>query len=86
MIFTTKAEYGVRLLVELGKQDAGAWLVSNGWARAAPSGPYAQAEAEAREAGRGIFGPPPTALPVDAGAADHIEAATLPADPTVPVE
>ena len=23
MIFTTKAEYGVRLLVELGKQDAG---------------------------------------------------------------
>jgi hypothetical protein len=26
----------------LGKQDAGAWLVANGWARAAEGGPYAE--------------------------------------------
>ena len=28
----------------LGKQDVGAWLVSNGWARAVAGGPYAAAE------------------------------------------
>ena len=43
----------------LGKQDAGAWLVANGWARAAPGGPYVEAEEVARKAGMGIFGPPP---------------------------
>jgi endonuclease YncB( thermonuclease family) len=43
----------------LGKQDAGAWLVANGWARAAPGGSYAEAEAAARTARKGIFGPPP---------------------------
>lgn len=43
----------------LGAQDVGAWLVTNGWARAAPGGPYAEAEREARQAQRGIFGPPP---------------------------
>lgn len=43
----------------LGKQDAGAWLVSNGWARAAPGGPYVEAEEQARLAGMGIFGAPP---------------------------
>ena len=43
----------------LGKQDAGAWLVSNGWARAAPGGPYVEAEKKARQAGMGIFGAPP---------------------------
>jgi endonuclease YncB( thermonuclease family) len=43
----------------LGKQDAGAWLVSNGWARAAPEGPYAKAEETAKAAKMGIFGPPP---------------------------
>ena len=43
----------------LGKQDAGAWLVSNGWARAAPGGPYVEAEQQARQAGMGIFGAPP---------------------------
>ena len=43
----------------LGKQDAGAWLVANGWARAAPDGPYVQAEEKARAAKMGIFGGPP---------------------------
>jgi endonuclease YncB( thermonuclease family) len=43
----------------LAKQDAGAWLVANGWARAAPDGPYVQAEEKARDAGMGIFGAPP---------------------------
>ncbi|PBC07924.1 hypothetical protein CK230_24620 [Mesorhizobium sp. WSM3859] len=42
----------------LGKQDVGAWLVSNGWAMAAPAGIYGKAEAVAREARMGIFGPP----------------------------
>jgi endonuclease YncB( thermonuclease family) len=45
----------------LGKQDVGTWLVSNGWARAVAGGPYVAAEAKAREAKRGIFGPPPAA-------------------------
>lgn len=43
----------------LGKQDVGAWLVSNGWAMALPSGIYGKAEATARAAQMGIFGPPP---------------------------
>lgn len=42
----------------LGKQDVGAWLVSNGWAMAAPTGIYGKAEAVARNARMGIFGPP----------------------------
>lgn len=42
----------------LGKQDVGAWLVSNGWATAAPTGIYGRAEAVARDARMGIFGPP----------------------------
>ena len=40
-----------------GKQDVGAWLVSNGWATAAPTGIYGKAEAVARGARMGIFGP-----------------------------
>lgn len=46
----------------IGKQQLGVWLVTNGWARAVPGGPYADAEKQAREAKRGIFGPPPEAL------------------------
>ncbi|OHV86130.1 thermonuclease family protein [Mesorhizobium sp. ORS 3428] len=42
----------------LGKQDVGAWLVANGWAKASPSGIYAKAELVARGARMGIFGPP----------------------------
>ena len=43
----------------LGKQDVGEWLVSNGWARAAASGPYGEAGEKARAAKKGIFGRPP---------------------------
>jgi endonuclease YncB( thermonuclease family) len=43
----------------LGKQDIGAWLVGNGWARAAPGSPYAALRDEAVKAGKGVFGPPP---------------------------
>jgi len=61
----------------LAKQDAGAWLVSNGWALAAPDGPYVQAEEKARAARMGMFGAPPEApaiadvpdAPVSSGAA-----------------
>jgi endonuclease YncB( thermonuclease family) len=42
----------------LGKQDVGAWLVSNGWATALASGMYGKAEAVAKDAEMGIFGPP----------------------------
>jgi endonuclease YncB( thermonuclease family) len=45
----------------LGKQDVGAWLVANGWARAVAGGPYVMAEEKARAAKMGIFGPPPAA-------------------------
>jgi endonuclease YncB( thermonuclease family) len=41
----------------VGSQDVGAWLVSNGWALAQPGGPYVKAEAVARKAEMGIFGP-----------------------------
>lgn len=54
-----EAEKDVAADCRIGSQDVGAWLVTNGWARAAPGGPYAEAEKRAREAGRGIFGPPP---------------------------
>lgn len=43
---------------QLGKQDIGAWLVSNGWALARPGEGYEKAEEVARKAGMGIFGPP----------------------------
>ncbi|TGQ63839.1 MAG: thermonuclease family protein [Mesorhizobium sp.] len=43
---------------KLGKQDVGAWLVSNGWALALPNGIYGKAEVVARTAEMGIFGPP----------------------------
>lgn len=43
----------------LGKRDVGAWLVANGWARAAPGGPYVDAEKTARDGGKGVFGPGP---------------------------
>ena len=51
----------------LGGHNPAEWLVSNGWAKAAPDGPYAQLEAAARAAGRGIFGSAPaTAMPMPA--------------------
>lgn len=48
----------------IGKQDLGEWLVANGWARAEAGGPYAAAEARAREKRLGIFGPPPDTSPI----------------------
>jgi endonuclease YncB( thermonuclease family) len=50
----------------LAKQDAGAWLVANGWALAAPGGPYVQAEEKARAEGMGIFGEPPDTSSISA--------------------
>jgi endonuclease YncB( thermonuclease family) len=61
----------------IGKQDLGAWLVENGWARPAGAGPYADAGEAARKAQKGIFGaapdlsglpppPPVAATPMDA--------------------
>lgn len=47
---------------QLGKQDVGAWLVANGWARAVEGGPYAEAQRKARQAGVGIFGAPPAGI------------------------
>lgn len=49
---------------KLGKLDLGAWIVANGWGRAASGGPYEEQEQAAREAGKGIFGYGPDALPV----------------------
>lgn len=40
----------------LGRHDAGAWLVEQGWALAEEDGPYTELENAAREAHRGIFG------------------------------
>lgn len=54
----------LRARCRLAKQDAGAWLVSNGWALAEPDGPYVQAEEKARAAKMGIFGAPPDASSV----------------------
>lgn len=57
----------------LGKQDIGAWLVSNGWARPAKDGPYVEAGEKAKTARKGIFGAapdlsglPPEPAPVEA--------------------
>lgn len=65
----------------LAKQDAGAWLVSNGWALAAPDGPYVQAEEKARAAKMGMFGAPPEAPAV----ADAPDAPVLSAVPDQPI-
>ena len=46
----------------VGRRDIGAWLVENGWARAADDTYLAEARA-AREAGRGIYGACPGSLP-----------------------
>ncbi|GLS37517.1 hypothetical protein GCM10010869_31110 [Mesorhizobium tianshanense] len=43
----------------VGNQDVGQWLIENGWARAAESGPYVEAGEKARAARKGIFGPAP---------------------------
>jgi endonuclease YncB( thermonuclease family) len=70
----------------LGKQDVGQWLVSNGWARAAASGPYGDAEEKARAAKKGIFGRPPDkdSLPPPSSAVSTLP--KPPAAPTAPSE
>lgn len=50
--------FAIAAQCRLGKQDVGAWLVSNGWATALPSGIYGKAQVTAQGAGMGIFGPP----------------------------
>ena len=58
-VLPTDAErFAIAAPCRLGKQDVGAWLVANGWAMALPGGIYGKAEAIARTAGMGIFGPP----------------------------
>uniref|UniRef100_UPI000369CEF5 thermonuclease family protein n=1 Tax=Brucella abortus TaxID=235 RepID=UPI000369CEF5 len=48
----------------LGNEDAAAWLVANGWAKAVPGGTYDEAGRKAVEAHLGIFGDKPdTSLP-----------------------
>ena len=48
----------------LGNEDAAAWLVANGWAKATPGGAYDEAGRKAVEARLGIFGDKPdTFLP-----------------------
>ena len=48
----------------LGNEDAAAWLVANGWAKAVPGSAYEEAGRKAAEARLGIFGDKPdTSLP-----------------------
>lgn len=56
----------MRARCRLAKEDVGAWLVSNGWALAAPGGPYVQAEEKARAEKLGVFGAPPDASSISA--------------------
>lgn len=44
----------------IGSDDAGKWLVQNGWASAQPAGPYVKLGEQAKADKRGIFGPPPS--------------------------
>lgn len=57
-VFPPAERLPVAAACRLGKQDVGAWLVSNGWAYARPGGGYEKAEQVARKAGMGVFGPP----------------------------
>jgi len=67
---------------KLVKQDVGAWLIENGWARAAEGGVYAEAGARAKAEGKGIYGPPPAALP----AASSRSTTVAPADIVMPLD
>lgn len=57
-VFPPAERQPVAAACRLGKQDVGAWLVANGWAYARPGGGYEKAEAVARKAKMGVFGPP----------------------------
>ncbi len=71
----------MRARCRVAKDDVGAWLVANGWARAAPDGPYVQAEEKARNAGMGIFGAPPDTSSIsevpDAPASTTVESQSI---------
>ncbi len=54
-----EADKMLTISCRMGKQDIGAWLVGNGWARAAPDGAYAELGARAAQEKKGVFGPPP---------------------------
>lgn len=67
----------------LGKQDVAEWLVENGWARAAPGGPYAKLGEEAQAAAKGLYGRPPAAA---APPAALPPSSITPADPSEPFQ
>lgn len=47
---------------KLAGDDPAEWLAAQGWVRAAPDGPYAQAADAAERQGLGIYGPAPAAF------------------------
>jgi hypothetical protein len=51
----------IATVCKLGNDDAAEWLVTNGWAKAAPDGTYADAGRKAEDARLGIFGDKPDA-------------------------
>ena len=66
----------------VGPHDIGAWLVENGWARAAGE-KYEDLAKTARHAGRGVYGKGPAALPPDPGlSADGPEAGSSQGSPS----
>ncbi|OQM73670.1 thermonuclease family protein [Manganibacter manganicus] len=73
----TEPDKGDGMQCRIGKRDIGKWLVENGWARALPASPYAEAGRKAQEAGKGVFGVAPnlSGLP---------SASPLPADLSAP--
>jgi endonuclease YncB( thermonuclease family) len=59
----------------VGKQDVAEWLVESGWARATGDGEYAALGEVAEQAGKGIFGAPPsTDAPVQSSAGSELPA------------
>ncbi|MBE7183371.1 MAG: thermonuclease family protein [Methylobacterium mesophilicum] len=50
----------VKSACTVGNEDAATWLVANGFAETDDGGPYAKAQAEAKQVGRGIWGAAPT--------------------------
>jgi len=60
----THKEYTVACTI--GKQDVGAWLAANGWAKPLPGSAYAELGEAARAQAKGIFGQAPVVEPVEA--------------------
>jgi endonuclease YncB( thermonuclease family) len=63
----------------IGTQDVAEWLIENGWARAAPGSDYVALGETAVEAGKGVFGSPPSS----AAPAPVLLDSALPRPPTV---